>query len=178
MFTTLMKHRASAASLVLRVGLAAIFLWHGYLKLVVLYDPVNKSTWLNPELVSVSLQYTVAWGEMICGLALLIGLLTPLAALGVITIMVGALFTVMRHRDFIEPSITKHGFNYTSIGQEYNFAIITMSLALLVLGSGALSLDHVLSQALFGKSRPRKETGTAERPTASAPAPGFQQQVQ
>ena len=39
-------------------------------------------------------QMAVAWGELLCGLGMLLGFLTRLAAVGIIIIMLGAIYTV------------------------------------------------------------------------------------
>jgi uncharacterized membrane protein YphA (DoxX/SURF4 family) len=80
-------------------------------------------------------QLAVAWGELLGGVALLLGLLTRLATLGIIIIQVGAILTVTRYRGFV---------SLQDVGAEYNVALVAMCLALLVTGAGALSVDHRL----------------------------------
>jgi uncharacterized membrane protein YphA (DoxX/SURF4 family) len=82
-----------------------------------------------------AIQLAVAWGEVVGGLALLLGLLTRVAALGMIIIQVGAILLVTGARGFV---------GVMDVGYEYNIALIAMCLALVLLGGGALSLDRVL----------------------------------
>src|SRR6516164_10730166 len=82
--------------LILRLGLAAIFVFHGLGK--VNADTNWGSNW-NANL-PVSQQIPVAWGELIGGVALGVGFLTRLAALGIIGIMAGAIATVHWDRGF------------------------------------------------------------------------------
>jgi uncharacterized membrane protein YphA (DoxX/SURF4 family) len=96
------------------------------------------------------IQFAVAWGELLAGLALLLGLLTRLAALGVIAIQVGAVVTVTWAQGF---SVAYGG------GWGYNLALLGMCLALLCLGGGALSLSALL------KKRPRPVQQQKEQPT-------------
>ncbi len=78
-------------------------------------------------------QYAVAWGELLGGIALLVGILTRLAALGLIVIQVGAVWTVTGLHGF---SVTRGG------GYEYNIALIAMCVALVVMGGGTWALDR------------------------------------
>jgi uncharacterized membrane protein YphA (DoxX/SURF4 family) len=77
-------------------------------------------------------QLAVAWGELVCGVALLLGLWTRVAALGLIVIMGGAIYMVTGARGFADPA---------SVGYEYNLAILAICLVLVIMGSGRLSVD-------------------------------------
>jgi putative oxidoreductase len=82
-------------------------------------------------------QMAVAWGELLGGIALLLGAATRIAAVGVLVIQLGAIFTVTYQQ----------GFSFASGGgYEYNLALVAMCLALIVLGSGPLSFDHWFAQ--------------------------------
>jgi uncharacterized membrane protein YphA (DoxX/SURF4 family) len=81
-------------------------------------------------------QMAVAWGELVCGILLLFGLLTRLSALLMIVIQVGAIFTVTWARGF---SFAEGG------GFEYNLALIGMCLATALMGGGLCSLDWRLT---------------------------------
>ena len=121
--------RNALAPLLLRLGLAVVFIFHGMGK--VSPDKSWGTAW-HPEL-SVALQAAVAWGEFLGGVALAIGFLTRLAALGIVGIMAGAIATVHWQFGFPGPK-----------GWEYNFVLITMALAVALLGSGVLGLDYWL----------------------------------
>jgi uncharacterized membrane protein YphA (DoxX/SURF4 family) len=82
-----------------------------------------------------AVQVAVAWGEVVGGLALLAGILTRLAALGILVIQVGAIWTVTWAKGF---SFADGG------GYEFNLALLAMCIALAILGGGALSVDHLL----------------------------------
>jgi putative oxidoreductase len=157
------------ASLVLRVGLAGIFVYHG-LRKILPADTHLGSTWMTgwfgvDEQVMAGLpssfnavQVCVAWGELIGGIALGLGLLTRVAALGLIIIQSGAAFFV----------ITSPGMGFSPIkggGPEYNFVLLTMCLCLLFLTAGRFSLD----QLLFGQAKSAPGTKSAAEPI-SAPA--------
>jgi putative oxidoreductase len=149
------QSRINAVSLVLRLGLAVIFLYHGSTKIAheggadwvtTFYgqqaertegDPARSrphATEVPASLSFAGTQLAVAWGEFLGGLALLLGLLTRLAALGLIIIQIGAIYLVTAPRGF---SLERNG------GYEYNLALIAMCLALVVVGAGRWSLDWV-----------------------------------
>ena len=118
------------AALFLRIGLGCVFTYHGFHKI---FDSgMAFGTSWNPGGMSTIVQALVAWGEFLCGLGALLGFLTPLAAVGIIIIMGGAIVTVTG----------KNGFNMMNSGFEYNLVLIMMSLALLVTGSGPMALDN------------------------------------
>ncbi|HEY7308466.1 MAG TPA: DoxX family protein [Gemmataceae bacterium] len=169
--------RASMVALILRVGLAVIFLFHGLDKIITgdgganwvtqMYARMPEETRAKPEaersqalqvpatLTFAGTQAAVAWGEFLCGLALALGLLTRVAALGLIVIQVGAIWLVTAPRGF---RFERGG------GYEYNLALLAMCLALLILGPGIWSLDAFLT-------RRRKKAGveSAAAPPLSGP---------
>lgn len=115
------------AGVFLRLGLGVIFAYHGFEK--VFGAGTSSGTAWNPGM-PVVLQAMVAWGEFLGGVAILLGFLTELAALGIIIIMAGAVLTVTG----------KNGFNMMTGGFEYNFVLIMMCLALIATGAGPLSI--------------------------------------
>ena len=104
-----------------------------------------------------SVQLLVAWGELVGGIVLLLGLLTRFAAIGLIVIQVGAIWMVTGARGFAPVGET---------GYEYNVALLGMLVALVFMGSGAVALNR-----LFWRHR-TPETATAP-PPAPAPAPAL-----
>jgi uncharacterized membrane protein YphA (DoxX/SURF4 family) len=87
-----------------------------------------------------SVQLLVAWGELVGGVALLLGLLTRFAALGMIVIQIGAIYLVTGARGFSAAG---------AAGYEYNVALLGMCATLVFLGSGTLALNR-----LFWNRRP------------------------
>ena len=87
--------KPSLAPLILRLGLAVVFIFHGCLKLIV-YGGAGWS-----EDVPTFAQHVVTWAELLCGAALLVGLLSRLAALVLAVLQVCAIASVTAHRDFI-----------------------------------------------------------------------------
>ncbi len=83
------------------------------------------------------LAWSAALSEFGGGALVGIGLITPLAAAIVASTMVVAIATVHG----------KNGFFATNRGYEYNLSLIVLSVTLMLLGGGALSLDRVFGIA-------------------------------
>jgi putative oxidoreductase len=126
------------APLLLRAALAAVFIYHGLDK--VSPDKGYGTSW-HPDL-PMALQVLVAWGELLGGVAVALGILTRYAAIGLIIIMIGAIVTVHG----------KHGFSGPG-GYEYNFVIILVAGALALSGPGTFSLDRVISLKMRGPAK-------------------------
>lgn len=142
----------------LRLGLAVIFIFHGLLK-------VNAGTdwgthWDPAGQLSVSVQLLVAYGELLGGVAIALGFLTRLAAVGIAALMVGAIYQVHGQHGFLL-STDQPGM----LGYEYNFALIVLCLTLMIVGGGVLSLDRLL----FSSSRDRGTTRKADVPQVGTP---------
>jgi len=190
--------RNALVPVVLRLALAAIFIYHGVDKIATKgndwgsYWAVNmfERQWQPPEggedkgdemkgesdsrkdlikqklravyqtekrdlpggLEFVGTQMAVAWGELVCGVAMLIGLFTRLSAVLMLVIQVGAIFTVTWAYGFTRPA---------GGGYEYNLVIIAGCVALLLAGPGLYSVDQYI------KERKRTSTHTTT-PTPAA----------
>lgn len=84
---------------------------------------------------------TVIAIEFVASVALILGVLGRLAAAGVIAVMIGAIITVHApHGFFMNWLGTKGGEGF-----EYHLALIAIAAAILIRGSGALSVDRRLS---------------------------------
>ncbi len=144
------------APAVLRGALAVVFLYHGLPK--VSADNGYGTNWMKPQAPPAnadkpqqqqndgmpgSVQVLVAWGEVIGGIAFVLGLLTRSAAVGIIILMAGAIATVHG----------KHGFGMQHQGFEYNFVLICIAVALLCIGPGVISLDNVIRQSSKGPAQ-------------------------
>ena len=81
-----------------------------------------------------ALAFGAALTEFGCGTLLALGLLTPLAALGIATVMVTAVGSVH----------IKKGFWNTNGGLEFNLLIWTAAIAIVATGPLRFSLDHAL----------------------------------
>jgi putative oxidoreductase len=143
MFAKLLQPHVDMTALILRIGLAAIFVVHGYFK-VIQHVP------LIPEFSTHS-QVLYGWAELICGTALLFGLLSRLAALGIIVLQAAAIVLVTGKWALAGLEMTSAGADFRRVGPEYNFVLIAMALGVILLGPGVVSLDHCISRLLRGK---------------------------
>ena len=130
----------AAALLLVRVVMGVAFILHGWPKV---QNPMGWMNVMGGENVPSFLQALAALAEFGGGIALVLGLLTPLAALGIVFQMLGALLLVhfpMGHR-----------FVAAAGGPSYELPLVYLTLAilLLVLGPGRWSLDALL----FGRTR-------------------------
>jgi putative oxidoreductase len=87
------------------------------------------------------LAFLAICAEFFGGLGLLVGLLGRIAALGIVTNMLVAVLMIHRHFGlFMNWAGTQRGE-----GIEYHLLAIALGLAILVKGSGAFSVDRLLS---------------------------------
>jgi putative oxidoreductase len=134
---TMPKHStfADVALLLLRVVAGIAFMLHGWGKIQ------NPFGWMGPDAFAPGVfQALAAVAEFGGGLAWVIGLLTPLASLGIATTMAVAFYVHAVVR--ADPFVAKGG------GSSYELAVVYFAIAVLLiaLGPGRLSLDR----ALFG----------------------------
>jgi putative oxidoreductase len=126
---------ADVALLMLRVVAGLAFMLHGWGKIQ------NPFGWMGPDAWAPGVfQALAALSEFGGGLALVFGLLTPLASLGIASTMAVAFYfhAIMR----ADPFVAKGG------GSSYELAVVYFCIAflLIAMGPGRLSLDR----AFFG----------------------------
>lgn len=128
---------------VVRVVLGVIFFMHGSQKVLGwfggggLVETVKGFTGMGMPAV---LAYLVCFTEFSGGLGLIVGLLSRLAAFGIMCVMIGAV--VMVH--------WKNGFFLQNQGYEYNLALIGLSLGVILGGSGCCALDNLFCKKKEG----------------------------
>jgi putative oxidoreductase len=83
---------------------------------------------------------TVMVAEFLGSLGLIFGFLTRLSALGIISVMLGAIFTVHQQYGFFMNWMGKQAGE----GFEYHLLAIGIAIALLIRGGGAFSIDRAL----------------------------------
>jgi putative oxidoreductase len=130
------------ALFVMRIVLGVIFMIHGGQKLFGwMSGPKIAGTvgMMNNLKVAhpVPLAWMAALSEFVGGLLVLLGLFTPLGAVLTISVMVTAIATVH----------AKNGILNTKGGYEFNLSLITLAVAILLMGAGAFSLDSLLGIA-------------------------------
>lgn len=115
------------AMLLLRLGLAAVFLYHGAGKVMNLTGTV---TFFDSLGVPAFLTYLVTAGEIGIGLSMLFGVFTKYFGYLTVVIMLGAIYLVH----------WKNGFNFMVGGYEYNLFLILSALAVSFAGPGKYSV--------------------------------------
>jgi putative oxidoreductase len=136
LFGSFLGGRAALGLLIIRVITGVALMYHGWGKIQ------KPFSWMPPDApVPGFLQALAALSEFGGGLALVIGLLTPIAAFGIACTMAFAVFAV--HVKSGDPFVA------TSGGPSYELAAVYLGIALLVIlaGPGKYSLDAML----FGK---------------------------
>lgn len=130
LYPSFLGGKQGLALLLLRLVVGAAFVLHGAPKIQ------NAFTWMGDAPVPGVLQALAALSEFGGGIALILGLLTPLAALGIMGTMLGAMF--LAHFPAGHPFVGKGG--------SYELALVYFVVALNVLffGPGAYSADAKL----------------------------------
>ena len=132
-------HIGSVGLLLLRLAMGVAFVFHGWPKIQ------NPLGWMGTEATMPAiLQALAAISEFGGGMALIVGLLTRLASLGIIGVMVVALATV--HLPMGHPFVGKPG------GPSFELPAVYLACAVvfLLLGPGRLSLGALLFRNPLG----------------------------
>lgn len=120
------------SSLAARLALGAIMIAHGAMK-VLPHGAMAHFCWFVTQLgFPYWMGYVAAYTEFLGGIALVLGILTPVAAIGIAVDMGVALVKVHLHRGLTGSS-----------GLEFPLSLFTLSLVLLADGPGLLSVDSV-----------------------------------
>lgn len=130
---------SSIGLLILRLVLGLVLAAHGSQKLFGMFGGYGiKGTggWMESIGIKPGALFATfaGLGEFLGGLGVAVGLLTPIAAAGVIIVMLVAIASVH----------IKKGLWNTNGGYEYPLLVIAGALALALTGPGSISLDAVL----------------------------------
>lgn len=131
------QQREGAALLIIRLASAACFLYHGSgILFGVLGGPGPRGFAAHSHL-PVVFGYLVGIAQFGGGLAMLTGILARLGALGIMAVMLGAIFMVHLPK----------GFDVTQGGFEYALTQLLIAFAILIAGAGPYSLYYLLRPA-------------------------------
>ncbi len=139
-----MSFEPSFALLILRLGLAVTFFLHGSTHLLGWYGGRGfKGTinnWKEKQQLPIAIGVIGVFTEFFGSVALLLGFFTRPVALGLVIFMAVAIWKSHWGNGFFLARREGEGNGF-----EYCMALMVMALALLIGGSGAISLDWLLS---------------------------------
>jgi putative oxidoreductase len=167
-----MTDQLNLALLVMRLGFGLGFAAHGYAKVFGPGGLAGTAGWFD----SIGMKWPAvqarlsAATEIIAGLLLAAGLLTPLAGAGMIGVMTVAFWAVHRSNGFL----IVHG------GWEFVAAVAVVAWAVATIGPGRFSLDNAFDiewtgwfgavvAGLFGIASGAAQLAVCYRPTTTAP---------
>lgn len=138
----------NTAALLLRITLGVVMFPHGAQKLFGWFGGNGFSGTIGYMTGSAGLPWIVAFLviliESVGAVMLILGLLTRLAAAGIVAVMLGAIFTVhLQYGFFMNWSGQQAGEGF-----EYHLLAIGIALALLIRGGGKWSADAQLQQSV------------------------------
>ncbi len=133
------------SSLLLRLILGVVFFPHGAQKALGWFGGHGFSGTLQFFTQGMGIPYSLALlviaAEFFGSLALIAGFLTRMAALGILSVMLGAIYNVhWQHGFFMNWSGQQAGEGF-----EYHLLAIGISLALMIRGGGAASIDRAIA---------------------------------
>lgn len=135
-FTTPSARQVNIGLLILRVIVGIVFVAHGAQKVFVWGIDGVTAGFAGMGVPAPAVVATlVAFGELLGGIALIAGVLTRLASLGLAIIMVGAVTLAHLPAGFFAPE-----------GYEFTLTLAAASLALMFAGAGQLSVDAALAK--------------------------------
>lgn len=140
--TKIFKASAQYSDIILRCALGIIFFAHGAQKLLGWFGGYGWTGTMGFLTNTVGLPGFLAaltiLIEFFGGIAIIFGLFTRPAALGIFIVMLGAIFKVhLANGFFLDPKGVANGI-------EYPFSLLMISLYLMVKGAGKISLDRLI----------------------------------
>ncbi len=137
-----MSQNTDLAALALRVFSGALFIAHGLMKIFVFTIPGTVGYFESLGLPGVFAYLTIL-AELGGGLALILGIATRLAAVGVLPVLLGALWV---H--------SGNGWVFSAEGGGWEFPLFwaVVQVAILLLGSGKYAVRPSAPQAFLGKA--------------------------
>ncbi len=129
------------ALLLVRLAVAIPFIFHGSGILFGAFGGPGLAGFVKMG-VPLPVAILVGAGEFFGGLGVLFGVLTRLAGVGILIIMIGAIFTVH----------LKNGYDVQKMGIEYPLTHVFLTLALIVAGPGLLTAWRAIGRG--GPAKP------------------------
>ena len=152
MLKRLMQTEEDVGMLLVRLALGVVIFPHGAQKLLGWFGGHGYAATMQGlgQMLPAAIVFLVIVIEFFGALGLILGLLGRVAALGVLAVMLGAIFTVhLPNGFFMNWSGQQAGEGY-----EYHILAAGMALAVLIKGSGSLSVDRAMSDKNPNPYRP------------------------
>ena len=150
MFRKLIATKDDYAILLIRVVLAAVMFPHGAQKMFGWFGGYGFHGTLQFFTGKLGVPAPVAvlvfLGESLGAVALALGLVGRFMAFGIAATMLGAVWMVHGHNGFF----MNWSGQQAGEGFEYHVLAVAMALAVMIRGSGALSLDRIIQRRLEG----------------------------
>lgn len=147
MFQKLIQTPNDRGALLLRWTLALVIFPHGAQKVLGWFGGYGLSGTLDFFTQTMGLPWILALlvilAEFLGAIGLAVGLLTRVAAFGVLSVMLGAIFMVHAQNGFF---MNWYGAQKGE-GFEYHLLVIGIALFLMLRGGGALSADRTLTKS-------------------------------
>lgn len=144
MLKRLMQTEEDVGMLLVRLALGVVIFPHGAQKLLGWFGGHGYAATMQGlgQMLPAAIVFLVIVIEFFGALGLIFGLLGRVAALGVLAVMLGAIFTVHLPNGFF----MNWSGNQQGEGYEYHILAAAMALAVLIKGSGSLSVDRAFSE--------------------------------
>ncbi len=164
MLQRLMRTDDNLGSTLLRLFLGLVFFPHGAQKLLGWFGGggfARTMSGMTGMGLPAAIVFLVILIEFFGARSLLLGFLSRVSAVGILAVMLGAVFTVHIHNGFFMNWMGSQ----KGEGFEYHLLVIGICLALLVLGSGRYSVDRSMFKGKFeGMLERIDEEGLGGRP--------------
>ena len=138
----------SWSGLILRVMLGVVIFPHGAQKLLGWFGGFGFTGTMGAFTEQMNIPWIFAFlviiGESLGALGLIIGFLTRLSAFGITCIMLGAIFMVHLEHGFFMNWFGKQAGE----GFEFHLLVLAISVTLMIIGSGRLSVDQIFLEKL------------------------------
>lgn len=140
-----LSNELSVSLVLLRAILGVVFFMHGAQKVLGWFGGYGlKGTvgWMKSALqIPTPLAYVAAFAEFAGSIALLLGMFTHVAALGILITMLVATFKVHTPAGFF---LNSSGDAKRGNGYEYTLTLAVIALVLVLMGGGSYSIDAIL----------------------------------
>ena len=144
MFTSILSANGDITGLILRITLALILFPHGAQKLLGWFGGYGFKGTMGFFTGTINLPYVVGLSviliEFFSPILLVSGFAARIAALGILGLMIGIIFTSHIHNGFF----MNWAGNQPGEGFEYHLLVIGLCIALLIEGAGRYSIDRLL----------------------------------